>query len=212
MKSFFLLPTSLNPIHFTVDGMWLHFVMWLFLNFLCISPDLQHIRNWAPHFGQPCTHLDSCLWPKVSRQHATPQRDHTQAPEREWRVNKSWWCTLCSTRIIMLLNCQSLYTAPCILCIVLRSRTPTFRKAVTIPTPRTPTPFKNALAAQEKMHGPLKMEVRAELHLCVTVAPPFTWFRAATDGTARLVLATAAGVSGRRHTRSSEAGNWGWHL
>lgn len=27
-----------------------------------------------------------------------------------------------------------------------------------IPTPRTPTPFKNALAAQEKMHGPLKME------------------------------------------------------
>lgn len=28
-----------------------------------------------------------------------------------------------------------------------------------IPTPRTPTPFKNALAAQEKMHGPLKMEV-----------------------------------------------------
>lgn len=122
------------------------------------------------------------------------------------------WCALCSTRIIMLLNCQSLYTASCILCIFLRSRTPTFRKAVTIPTPRTPTPFKNALAAQEKMHGPLKMEVRAELHLCVTVALPFTWFRAATDGSARLVLATAAGVSGRRHTRSSEAGNRGWHL
>ncbi|XP_041817311.1 myb-related protein A [Chelmon rostratus] len=38
------------------------------------------------------------------------------------------------------------------------SRTPKFRKAVMIPTPRTPTPFKNALAAQEKMHGPLKME------------------------------------------------------
>ncbi|XP_029935693.1 myb-related protein A isoform X2 [Myripristis murdjan] len=38
------------------------------------------------------------------------------------------------------------------------SRTPKFRKTVTIPTPRTPTPFKNALAAQEKMHGPLKME------------------------------------------------------
>ncbi|CAL9697972.1 unnamed protein product [Knipowitschia caucasica] len=38
------------------------------------------------------------------------------------------------------------------------SRTPTFRKTVMIPTPRTPTPFKNALAAQEKMHGPLKME------------------------------------------------------
>ncbi|KAE8279901.1 Myb-related protein A [Larimichthys crocea] len=32
------------------------------------------------------------------------------------------------------------------------------RKTVMIPTPRTPTPFKNALAAQEKMHGPLKME------------------------------------------------------
>ncbi|XP_061569696.1 myb-related protein A isoform X2 [Cololabis saira] len=36
------------------------------------------------------------------------------------------------------------------------SRTPKFHKNVT--TPRTPTPFKNALAAQEKMHGPLKME------------------------------------------------------
>lgn len=32
-----------------------------------------------------------------------------------------------------------------------------------IPTPRTPTPFKNALAAQIKMHGPLKMEVRSLL-------------------------------------------------
>ncbi|XP_041670234.1 myb-related protein A [Cheilinus undulatus] len=37
-------------------------------------------------------------------------------------------------------------------------RTPKFRNTVMIPTPRTPTPFKNALAAQEKMHGPLKME------------------------------------------------------
>ncbi|XP_074478788.1 myb-related protein A isoform X1 [Sebastes fasciatus] len=35
-------------------------------------------------------------------------------------------------------------------------RTPKYRKTVMIP--RTPTPFKNALAAQEKMHGPLKME------------------------------------------------------
>ncbi|KAM9839246.1 myb-related protein A [Aulostomus maculatus] len=38
------------------------------------------------------------------------------------------------------------------------SRTPKFRKTVMIPTPRTPTPFKNALAAQEKMHGPLRIE------------------------------------------------------
>ncbi|XP_034562187.1 myb-related protein A isoform X2 [Notolabrus celidotus] len=37
-------------------------------------------------------------------------------------------------------------------------RTPKFRKTIMIPTPRTPTPFKNALAAVEKMHGPLKME------------------------------------------------------
>lgn len=33
-------------------------------------------------------------------------------------------------------------------------------------TPRTPTPFKNALAAQEKMHGPLKIEVSAQTWLC----------------------------------------------
>ncbi|XP_056155740.1 myb-related protein A [Lampris incognitus] len=38
------------------------------------------------------------------------------------------------------------------------SRTPKFRKMVMIPAPRTPTPFKNALAAQEKMHGPVNME------------------------------------------------------
>ncbi|KAL2085181.1 hypothetical protein ACEWY4_018501 [Coilia grayii] len=36
-------------------------------------------------------------------------------------------------------------------------RTPKVRKSIMGHTPRTPTPFKNALAAQEKMHGPLKM-------------------------------------------------------
>ncbi|KAJ8010705.1 hypothetical protein DPEC_G00077890 [Dallia pectoralis] len=36
-------------------------------------------------------------------------------------------------------------------------RTPKIRKSIMVPTPRTPTPFKNALAAQEKMHGPLKI-------------------------------------------------------
>ncbi|KAK2814831.1 hypothetical protein Q7C36_023097 [Tachysurus vachellii] len=36
-------------------------------------------------------------------------------------------------------------------------RTPKVRKSIMAHTPRTPTPFKNALAAQEKMHGPLKM-------------------------------------------------------
>ncbi|KAM4718622.1 myb-related protein A isoform 2-T3 [Anableps anableps] len=38
------------------------------------------------------------------------------------------------------------------------SRTPKFVKNAAVPTPRTPTPFKKALAAQEKMHGPLRME------------------------------------------------------
>ncbi|XP_030625112.1 myb-related protein A [Chanos chanos] len=36
-------------------------------------------------------------------------------------------------------------------------RTPKIRKSIMGHTPRTPTPFKNALAAQEKMHGPLKV-------------------------------------------------------
>ncbi|KAI1889092.1 hypothetical protein AGOR_G00175500 [Albula goreensis] len=36
-------------------------------------------------------------------------------------------------------------------------RTPKIRKTILGPTPRTPTPFKNAMAAQEKMYGPLKM-------------------------------------------------------
>ncbi|XP_054893808.1 myb-related protein A isoform X2 [Poeciliopsis prolifica] len=38
------------------------------------------------------------------------------------------------------------------------SRTPKLVKNAAAPTPRTPTPFKKALAAQEKMHGPLRME------------------------------------------------------
>ncbi|XP_026093818.1 myb-related protein A-like isoform X2 [Carassius auratus] len=36
-------------------------------------------------------------------------------------------------------------------------RTPKLHKNITVHTPRTPTPFKNALAAQEKMHGPLRV-------------------------------------------------------
>uniref|UniRef100_A0A8D0L0S2 MYB proto-oncogene like 1 n=1 Tax=Sphenodon punctatus TaxID=8508 RepID=A0A8D0L0S2_SPHPU len=36
-------------------------------------------------------------------------------------------------------------------------RTPTIRRSLLGTTPRTPTPFKNALAAQEKKYGPLKM-------------------------------------------------------
>uniref|UniRef100_A0A8C9VIT2 MYB proto-onco like 1 n=1 Tax=Scleropages formosus TaxID=113540 RepID=A0A8C9VIT2_SCLFO len=36
-------------------------------------------------------------------------------------------------------------------------RTPKIRKCILGPIPRTPTPFKNAMAAQEKMYGPLKM-------------------------------------------------------
>ncbi|RVE58768.1 hypothetical protein OJAV_G00198070 [Oryzias javanicus] len=38
------------------------------------------------------------------------------------------------------------------------SRTPKLHKNAPVLTPRTPTPFKKALAAQEKMHGPLKVE------------------------------------------------------
>ncbi|XP_078543344.1 myb-related protein A isoform X6 [Lissotriton helveticus] len=36
-------------------------------------------------------------------------------------------------------------------------RTPTIRRSLMGTTPRTPTPFKNALAAQEKKYGPLKV-------------------------------------------------------
>ncbi|XP_061027359.1 myb-related protein A isoform X2 [Eubalaena glacialis] len=36
-------------------------------------------------------------------------------------------------------------------------RTPTIRRSILGTTPRTPTPFKNALAAQEKKYGPLKI-------------------------------------------------------
>ncbi|XP_040851736.1 myb-related protein A isoform X3 [Ochotona curzoniae] len=36
-------------------------------------------------------------------------------------------------------------------------RTPTIRRSILGTTPRTPTPFKNALAAQEKKYGPLKV-------------------------------------------------------
>ncbi|XP_077348942.1 myb-related protein A isoform X3 [Lithobates pipiens] len=36
-------------------------------------------------------------------------------------------------------------------------RTPTIRRSLLSTTPRTPTPFKNALAAQEKKYGPIKV-------------------------------------------------------
>ncbi|KFP80723.1 PREDICTED: myb-related protein A, partial [Acanthisitta chloris] len=36
-------------------------------------------------------------------------------------------------------------------------RTPTMRRSLLVSTPRTPTPFKNALAAQEKKYGPLRL-------------------------------------------------------
>lgn len=60
--------------------------------FLCISSDLQHIRDWKPQPGHPCPHLYPCVWPEVSHQHAAPQREHTQAPEREWWVETQKNC------------------------------------------------------------------------------------------------------------------------
>lgn len=113
---------------------------------------------------------------------------------------------------VMYGNYKSLYTTYFFLCQLVRSQTPTFRKSVTIPTPRTPTPFKNALAAQEKMHGPLKMEVRAQSRFCVNITVSCAWFMTANDITACSVSAAAAGFSRRRHTRSSEAGNRSGHL
>lgn len=62
------------------------------------------------------------------------------------------------------------------------------------------------------MHGPLKMEVRAQFHLCVNITPTGAWFTPADDITARSVSATAAGFSRRRHTRSPEVGNRSGHL
>ncbi|XP_038665438.1 myb-related protein A isoform X5 [Scyliorhinus canicula] len=44
-------------------------------------------------------------------------------------------------------------------------RTPTIRRTVLDSTPRTPTPFKNALAAQEKKYGPLRMVPQSLAHL-----------------------------------------------
>ncbi|XP_069777456.1 myb-related protein A isoform X4 [Narcine bancroftii] len=44
-------------------------------------------------------------------------------------------------------------------------RTPTIRRTVLDSTPRTPTPFKNALAAQEKKYGPLRMVPQSLAHI-----------------------------------------------
>ncbi|XP_042321620.1 myb-related protein A isoform X2 [Sceloporus undulatus] len=44
-------------------------------------------------------------------------------------------------------------------------RTPTIRRSLLGTTPRTPTPFKNALAAQEKKYGPLKMVCQPHAYL-----------------------------------------------
>nr|XP_006006862.1 PREDICTED: myb-related protein A isoform X1 [Latimeria chalumnae] len=44
-------------------------------------------------------------------------------------------------------------------------RTPTIRRSILSTTPRTPTPFKNALAAQEKKYGPLKLVLQPHAYL-----------------------------------------------
>ncbi|NP_001081768.2 transcriptional activator Myb [Xenopus laevis] len=44
-------------------------------------------------------------------------------------------------------------------------RTPAIKRSILNSTPRTPTPFKNALAAQEFKHGPLKLLHHTPLHL-----------------------------------------------
>ncbi|OCT80287.1 hypothetical protein XELAEV_18027105mg [Xenopus laevis] len=44
-------------------------------------------------------------------------------------------------------------------------RTPAIKRSILDSTPRTPTPFKNALAAQEFKHGPLKLLHHTPLHL-----------------------------------------------
>lgn len=93
--------------------------------------------------------------------------------------------------------------------------------------PRTPTPFKNALAAQEKMHGPLKMEVRgkcANMHLSFVFSLYYATFIYVNFslfwtvyGSMILWLylyvclcfsATAIGISRGRHSRGSKAGDW----
>nr|XP_046148769.1 myb-related protein A isoform X1 [Oncorhynchus gorbuscha] len=83
-------------------------------------------------------------------------------------------------------------------------RTPKIHKSIMVPTPRTPTPFKNALAAQEKMHGPLKMvpqslafleedlrevlkqEIRSDI-FTRELQPHFTTWKHDVDGPARKV-------------------------
>jgi len=118
------------------------------------------------------------------------------------------------------------YSVYYFLCQLSSPRTPKFRKTVMIPTPRTPTPFKNALAAQEKMHGPLKMEVRRQMCLCAF--EPFhslddnmflfctlygdlmiSWFYLSV---CLCVSATAVGIPRRRHSGSFEAGDRVRHL
>lgn len=65
-------------------------VMWLMsvVFFVCLFSVLQHIRNRAPESGWPHPDLNSCVWSEVAPPHASPQRNHTQVPERERWVNK----------------------------------------------------------------------------------------------------------------------------
>lgn len=151
------------------------------------------------------TPLHSPLLPFVAKgASSTPQSTKRPHPSTRKRMTgkKSF-----TKEYYAALHLNVTWTTYCILC-HFSSRTPTFRKTVTIPTPRTPTPFKNALAAQEKMHGPLKMEVRALWHTRISAALSLAWLTAVE----RLVSATTAGFPRRRHPWSSEAGNRSGHL
>lgn len=121
----------------------------------CVDPFtvvFQCIWWWTLEPGQSCPYIHPGVWTEVSAQHTPAERDHAETPEGKCRVRL--WLILSFKPSVLKSNSKFIVFS------CLRSfRTPKIHRNVMVHTPRTPTPFKNALAAQEKMHGPLKIVV-----------------------------------------------------
>lgn len=163
-----------------------------YLPCLPFIPVLQHIRGGSSEPGQPRPHVHAHVWPEVPFQHAAPEGErhvsgNCHRVSRFCREGGFAWLTTSQNSSL---------------------RTPKLRKTVNVPTPRTPTPFKNALAAQEKMHGPLKMEVSGKVFAQRCPATVAVVLKACPPALA----AAAPGLPGGGHTGSAEAGDGSGHL
>lgn len=145
---------------------------------------LSNLFNWFPSVhptvsqpvNEPRTLRQRQLTYELTRGHQASDRTLCQASEREWNVSNS---------ASDLQDCEyllgvKLYKWPHLSS--LRFRTPNICRTILDSTPRTPTPFRSALALQEAKFGslPLKLMVKKntlKIACLTTFVAPVVWAR-----------------------------------